>query len=180
MSLTKNLKFEKTSFLSKTNSAFIEQMYLKYANKDKDLPQSWKEYFDDLGDELNLVVDEIKGPSWSRNRSEQELKNIEKVNEKEKIEENQTQLQIKKDQKTFSSDQTQSNIDSIRAVELIRAYRLRGHLLEKLDPLGLKQTEYLEELHPEFNGFEKSDYKRNIFLNDVNNKKNYNISEILK
>ena len=42
MSLTKNLEFEKTSFLNKSNSAFIEQMYLKYVNNDKDLPKSWK------------------------------------------------------------------------------------------------------------------------------------------
>ena len=39
MSLSKNLEFEKTSFLSKSNSAFIEQMYLKFINKDDDLTQ---------------------------------------------------------------------------------------------------------------------------------------------
>ena len=51
--------------------------------------------------------------------------------------------------------------------------------MAKLDPLGLKKTEYLEELHPEYYGFKKSDYKREIFLNDVTNKKYSNISEIL-
>ena len=84
MSLTKNLEFEKTSFLNKSNSAFIEQMYLKYVNNDKDLPKSWKKYFDGLGDELNLIVDEIKGPSWSRNRSDQDFKKIKTINDKEK------------------------------------------------------------------------------------------------
>ena len=174
MSLTKNLEFEKTSFLNKSNSAFIEQMYLKYVNNDNDLPKSWKKYFDGLGDELNLIVDEIKGPSWSRNRSDQDFKEIKTLNDKEKNLD-------KKDQRiVHSSDQLQNNIDSIKAVELIRAYRLRGHLLAKLDPLGLKETEYLEELHPEYYGFKKEDYSRNIFLNGVTNKKNSNISEILK
>ena len=174
MSLTKNLEFEKTSFLNKSNSAFIEQMYLKYVNNDNDLPKSWKKYFDGLGDELNLIVDEIKGPSWSRNRSDQDFKEIKTLNDKEKNLD-------KKDQRiVHSSDQLQNNIDSIKAVELIRAYRLRGHLLAKLDPLGLKKTEYLEELHPEYYGFKKEDYSRNIFLNGVTNKKNSNISEILK
>jgi 2-oxoglutarate dehydrogenase E1 component len=79
----------------------------------------------------------------------------------------------------ISENNLQNNIDSIKAVELIRAYRLRGHLLAKLDPLGLKKTEYLEELHPEYYGFKKSDYKREIFLNGVTNKKYSNISEIL-
>jgi len=42
MSSTKNLEFEKTGFLSKSNSAFIEQMYLQYINRDPNLPDSWK------------------------------------------------------------------------------------------------------------------------------------------
>jgi len=48
MSLNKNLEFEKTSFLNKSNSTFIEEMYVRYINKDPDLPKSWKEYFDDF------------------------------------------------------------------------------------------------------------------------------------
>jgi len=64
MSLSKNLEFEKTSFLSKSNSAFIEQMYLKFINKDDDLPESWENYFEGIGDELNIIAKEINGPSW--------------------------------------------------------------------------------------------------------------------
>ena len=56
MSSSKNLEYQKTSFLSKTNSAFIEQMYLKFINRDSDLPQSWKDYFEDLKEEQNLVL----------------------------------------------------------------------------------------------------------------------------
>ena len=40
MSSTKNLEFEKTAFLSKSNSAFIEEMYLKYIDKDPYLEES--------------------------------------------------------------------------------------------------------------------------------------------
>ena len=46
MSSSKNLEFEKTSFLNKSNSAFIERMYLKFINKEADLPESWKDYFE--------------------------------------------------------------------------------------------------------------------------------------
>ena len=170
MSLTKNLEFEKTSFLTKSNSAFLEQMYLKYINKDLDLPSSWKNYFDDLGDELDLVVNEIKGPSWAPIKKQINI--VEKKPKKE-VHSNGSVKNV------ISENNLQSNIDSIKAVELIRAYRLRGHLLAKLDPLGLKKTEYLEELHPEYYGFKKSDYKREIFLNGVTNKKYSNINEIL-
>ena len=170
MSLTKNLEFEKTSFLTKSNSAFLEQMYLKYINKDLDLPSSWKNYFDDLGDELDLVVNEIKGPSWAP------IKKQINIVEKKPKKEVHSNVSVRN---VISEHNLQNNIDSIKAVELIRAYRLRGHLLAKLDPLGLKKTEYLEELHPEYYGFKKSDYKREIFLNGVTNKKYSNISEIL-
>ena len=170
MSLTKNLEFEKTSFLTKSNSAFLEQMYLKYINKDLDLPSSWKNYFDDLGDELDLVINEIKGPSWAPIKKQINI--VEKKPKKE-VHSNGSVKNV------ISKNNLQNNIDSIKAVELIRAYRLRGHLLAKLDPLGLKKTEYLEELHPEYYGFKKSDYKREIFLNGVTNKKYSNISEIL-
>ena len=170
MSLTKNLEFEKTSFLTKSNSAFLEQMYLKYINKDLDLPSDWKNYFDDLGDELDLVVNEIKGPSWAPIKKQINI--VEKKPKKE-VHSNGSVKNV------ISKNNLQNNIDSIKAVELIRAYRLRGHLLAKLDPLGLKKTEYLEELHPEYYGFKKSDYKREIFLNGVTNKKYSNISEIL-
>jgi len=145
-------------------------MYLKYINKDLDLPSDWKNYFDDLGDELDLVVNEIKGPSWAP------IKKQINIVEKKPKKEVHSNVSVRN---VISENNLQNNIDSIKAVELIRAYRLRGHLLAKLDPLGLKKTEYLEELHPEYYGFKKSDYKREIFLNGVTNKKYSNISEIL-
>ena len=30
-----------------------------------DLPDSWKRYFNEIGDELDVIVKEINGPSWS-------------------------------------------------------------------------------------------------------------------
>ena len=64
MSSSKNLEFEKTSFLSKSNSAFIEQMYLKFINKDADLAESWKNYFEGMGEDPSMMAKEINGPSW--------------------------------------------------------------------------------------------------------------------
>ena len=65
MSSSKNLEYKKTSFLSKSNSAFIEEMYMKFVNNDPNLPESWREYFNEIGDEADDVVKEINGPSWS-------------------------------------------------------------------------------------------------------------------
>ena len=78
MSISSNRKFEETSFLSKSNSSFIEQMYLKYLNKDTNLPDGWKKYFENLNEETSIAIKELKGPSWgikSKYKKEQ-LENI--------------------------------------------------------------------------------------------------------
>ena len=81
MSSSKNLEFEKTAFLSKSNSAFIEEMYLKFVNNDPSLPDSWKIYFDQIGDEADIILNEINGPSWSPSKkvSIRKLQNSSKI-----------------------------------------------------------------------------------------------------
>ena len=61
----------------------------------------------------------------------------------------------------------QATKDSVRAIMLIRAYRMRGHLHAKLDPLGLAPRGDHEELHPQHYGFEEKDWDRPIFLDNV-------------
>ena len=63
MSSSKNLEFEKTGFLSKSNSAFIEQMYLQYINRDPNLPSSWKNYFEEIGEEIDTICLLYTSPS---------------------------------------------------------------------------------------------------------------------
>ncbi len=166
MSSSKNLEFKKTGFLSKSNSAFIEQMYLQYINRDPSLPESWKDYFDEIGDEVDIIVKEINGPSWSPKKDKISIQNLNKT-----FEENGqiNELEIIK-----------SNANSIKAVAMIRSYRQRGHLIAKLDPLGMMKSEYLDELHPESYGFKKDDYTKKIFLDGVTNKQYSNIREILQ
>jgi 2-oxoglutarate dehydrogenase E1 component len=175
MSSSKNLEFEKTSFLNKSNSAFIEQMYLKFINKDKDLPKSWLNYFEGLGDELNVIAKEINGPSWGPAKSKVDIDELQKKIDQEEQNSSKNLDQINVNQ----NDLSRSNGDSIKAVALIRSYRQRGHLIAKLDPLGLLDSEYLDELHPESYGFKKEDYKKKIYLDGVINKEHSNIREIL-
>ena len=165
MSSSKNLEYQKTSFLNKSNSVFIEQMYLRFINKDSDLPESWKNYFEGIGEELDVIVKEINGPSWSP---------------KKRVEIDEINLSVKKNISEINQkDLIRSNGDSIKAVSLIRSYRQRGHLIAKLDPLGLLKAEYLDELHPDSYGFKKEDYKKKIYLDGVINKQHSSIREIL-
>ena len=179
MSSSKNLEFEKTSFLNKSNSAFIEQMYLKFINKDSDLPESWANYFEGIGEELNVIAKEINGPSWGPDKNKiniDELQNKIEEEDKNTFENNKVDTSEKFNFQLLAD----SNKDSISAVALIRAYRLRGHLLADLDPLDMRVSEYLDELHPDFYGFKKENYDKKIFLNGVINRKYANIKEILK
>ena len=165
MSSTKNFELKETAFLSKSNSNFIEEMYLKFVNNDPELPDSWRNYFSEIGDDEDIIVKEINGPSWSPSKKVSINKHLNFKNE------NSEQSSI---------DLIKSNANSIKAVAMIRSYRQRGHLIAKLDPLGLLKSDYLDELHPESYGFKKEDYQKNIFLDGVINKQNSNINEILK
>ena len=65
MSSSKNLEQEKTSFLNKSNSAFIEDMYIRFIENDPNLPESWKKYFDTLDDDIQSVqkrLSDLKNP----------------------------------------------------------------------------------------------------------------------
>ena len=175
MSSSKNQEFEKTSFLSKSNSAFIEQMYLKFINKDKNLPESWFNYFKDLGDELNIIAKEINGPSWGPSKIKVDIDELQK-----KIDQSEQKLSKKINQTSLNqNDQSRSNEDSIKAVAMIRSYRQRGHLIAKLDPLELLKSDYLDELHPQSFGFKKEDYQKKIYLGGVTNRDYSSIKEIL-
>jgi len=175
MTSSKNLEYKKTSFLSKSNSAFIEQMYLKFINKDSNLPESWRNYFLDIGEEIDLVAKEINGPTWSREKKKIDLDEIQK-----NIDNEEQKLSVEKQNNYIDkTDFIKENRDSIRAVSLIRSYRQRGHLISKVDPLEIRESEYLDELHPSSYGFNKDDYQKRIYLDGITNKKYSNISEIL-
>ena len=82
------------------------------------------------------------------------------------------------DKKT-SQDSESSKSESIKAIALIRAYRIRGHLIANLDPLGMMERKYLHELHPEDHGFKKEDYNKKIFLGSYMDSGYATINEIL-
>ena len=152
-------------------------MYLNIINKEADLPESWKDYIEGIVDELNIVAKEINGPSWGPKKNKVDIDELQKkIDQKENNLENKL---VDRSEKFNYQLLANSNKDSISAVSLIRAYRLRGHLLANLDPLGMRESDYLDELHPAFYGFKKENYDKKIFLNGVINRKDATIKEIL-
>ena len=60
-----NIIFEKTSFLQGSNSPFIKDLYLQYLENSETVPKSWKEFFDGLDEDKEIILKEILGQSWS-------------------------------------------------------------------------------------------------------------------
>ena len=164
MTSSKNIEFKKTSFLNKSNSAFIEEMYIKYIEKDPNLPKSWREYFKDLNDDIESIIKEVEGPSWAQRKKV----NLDKITN-----------ELAGQNQNISTSQS-SITQSIKAIALIRAYRIRGHLIANLDPLGMMERNYIHELHPEDHGFKKEDYGKKIFIGSYLNTTFASINEILQ
>ena len=151
-----NITFKKTSFLSGINSEFINQFYSDYLSDPKSLPESWRNFFEGLSDDEKLILKDLKGPSWS---PEKKIKKVDiKINDLEKNQ--STEI-------NSSASVKEASKDSVRAIMLIRAYRIRGHLIANLDPLSIQKKEEHPELKPETYGFTKKDYNRKIFLDGV-------------
>ena len=169
MSTSKNnITYKKTSFLIGNNSEFINEFYSDYLSDPKSLPESWRKFFDGLSDEQKLIYDDIKGPSWAPLRKRKKISlNLDK-NKNEKKEKD-SNLNIV----------NQATKDSVRAIMLIRAYRIRGHLIANLDPLSLQQKEEHPELRLETYGFSKKDYNRKIFLDGVLGLENGTLKQIV-
>ena len=147
--------------------------YLQYLNDPTTVPQSWKEFFDGLGEDQEVIQKEILGPSWAPKKN-----NTLKISAVEK--------DLTEGKETFINDTSvsQENYEkekeqSVRAIALIRAYRIRGHLIANLDPLGMMERKYLHELHPAAHGFKKEDYNKKIYLHEYMDRRYASINELL-
>ena len=152
-----NTIYKKTSFLAGNNSEFINEFYADYISDPNSLPESWRMFFEGLSDDEKLIYDNLNGPSWSREKKTKKPSSFLKQNNQ--ITESDTKLNL--------SSVKQASKDSVRAIMLIRAYRIRGHLIANLDPLSIQKKEEHSELKPENYGFTKKDYNRKIFLDGV-------------
>jgi len=166
-SLKDNNTFKKTSFLAGSNSKFIDEFYSEYLKDPSSLPESWKIFFDGLKENQETIFKNLNGPSWAPVKIKAYSK-IQKISDEKK-----TNIKI-------PAITEQSTKDSVRAIMLIRAYRIRGHLIANLDPLGILKREEHPELKPETYGFIQNDFNRMIYLDGVLGLRNANLNEIIK
>ena len=170
-----NDQFSLTSFLYGGNADYIEALHAAYLDDPESVDQEWRDFFGALKDDAGDIRKNAKGASWSRPswplQANGELVSaldgnwglVEKVVEK-KVKDKAAADGVK----VSPIDVMQATRDSVRAIMMIRAYRMRGHLHANLDPLGIaKPLEDYNELSPEAYGFTAADYDRPIFIDHV-------------
>jgi 2-oxoglutarate dehydrogenase E1 component len=169
-----NDQFSLTSFLYGGNADYIDALYAAYEDDPSSVDPEWQDFFAALKDDAGDVRKNAKGASWAKPSWPLQA-NGELVSALdgdwgivEKHIEKKVQNKAVMNGVTLSdADVHQATRDSVRAIMMIRAYRMRGHLHANLDPLGIAKLEDYNELSPENYGFTAADYDRPIFLDNV-------------
>src|SRR5262245_54228007 len=176
-----NAAFALSSFLQGTNATYIDEIYARYEKDPASVDSDWQEFFKSLKDAPADVRKNAEGPSWGRNNwplsPRDDLTSALDGNwiEVEKAIGGKIAAKAQEKAKAQGAEKAdvtpaelhQATRDSVRALMLIRAYRMRGHFHAKLDPLGIEAPRDREELDPRTYGFEESDFDRKIFLDHV-------------
>jgi 2-oxoglutarate dehydrogenase E1 component len=180
-----NAAFAHTSFLYGSNASYIEELHARYQADPQSVDAQWQAFFQSLKDEPRDVARNAQGPSWKRPSfidGDRDLlaaltgdwSAIEKtLGNKVKAKAQARGVEIS------AADVQQATRDSIHALMLIRAYRIRGHFHANLDPLGLEPPKNEEELDPRSYGFSDADLDRKIFLDKVLGLEFANLREIM-
>jgi 2-oxoglutarate dehydrogenase E1 component len=169
-----NAAFALSSFLQGTNAPYIDDIYARYEKDPGSVDTEWQEFFKSLKDQPADVRKNAEGPSWGRDNwplaPRDDLTSALDGNWPEVERAVGTKIAAKaqaKGNEVTAADVHQATRDSVRALMLIRAYRMRGHFHAKLDPLGIEAPRDREELDPRSYGFVESDFDRKIFLDHV-------------
>src|SRR5271168_5434830 len=169
-----NAAFALSSFFQGTNATYIDEIYARYENNPTSVDSEWQEFFKSLKDAPSDARKNAEGPSWARDNwplaPRDELTSALDGNWVEVEKAVGTKLAAKaqaKGSELTAADLHQATRDSVRALMLIRAYRMRGHFHAKLDPLGIEPARDREELDPRSYGFVEGDFDRKIFLDHV-------------
>ena len=182
---TENENFEQTSFLSGTNAAYVEELYAQYQENPKSVDSDWQTFFASLGDAPEDVLKSAQGASWAR-KDWPKPANGELVSALDSnwgaAEIDQPKIQSKISAALPGASDTDvraATLDSIRALMMIRAYRIRGHLDADIDPLDMRGESHHPELQPESYGFGPDDMDRRIFIDNVLGLEHATVREML-
>ena len=157
------------SAFSGANAAFLGEQYARWAANPHSVDPTFAELFSALNDDARAVLEEATGASWAPRHPEFE----------EEVRPAVAQHPRQAPPAALSSEQMRAaTIASLRALMLIRSYRVRGHLEARLDPLGLQIPRPHAELDPRSYGFTDNDLDQPIFIDNVLGRETATLREI--
>jgi 2-oxoglutarate dehydrogenase E1 component len=156
------------SLLNGNNAVFVSELYARYLENPAAVDPSWRGFFEDMHDDVRAVLGDMRGPSWAPRESRVIGDGLEAEAPPAPVAASYAPPAGMVPASQASSERVrQATLDSIRALMLIRSYRVRGHLEANLDPLGLAPRKPHPELDPRTYGFTEADLDRDIFINYV-------------
>jgi len=133
----------RSSHIAGGNATYVEDLYESYLKDPNGVPEQWRDYFDKLPRvESDIVQIEDVPHSVIRDRFAQ----ISKMRVR-------TEATVQHD-----SQATEYERKQVRVVQLISAYRQRGHQKARLDPLGLAEREDVQDLELSFHQLSTADF----------------------
>ncbi|MDX2096089.1 MAG: 2-oxoglutarate dehydrogenase E1 component [Alphaproteobacteria bacterium] len=163
--------FLENSYLYGANAAFIEELYARYVANPASVDASWQRFFASLGDAParqipwnQVPVGVIGQPDPDAPAAKADKKNGAATPAAPALDAAAIQDEA---------------LNALRAQQLIRAYRVRGHLLATLDPLGIETPTLHADLDPVTYGFSADDYGRSIYLGGNLGRERATLREIL-
>src|SRR5215831_492976 len=161
-----NEVLDTTSFLFGTNAGFIEALYAQYLSDPNSVDGTWRAFFEALGEKGLTATQLGEGPSWGRGKKPA-LENGELISA---LTADWGAPRKEPEPAATAAAGPAAAGDpqaSIRAIQLVRAYRVMGHLEANLDPLGLEKKKPHPQLQPSFYGFHEADLDKPIFIDGV-------------
>src|SRR5438105_14392407 len=147
------------TFLTGANAGFIAELYSRFLEDPNAGDESWRRFFSEMGEDASAALIELRGPVWSKPAPPMIGNGAAPAVDAEAP--------------------RHAAIDSISALNLIRAYRVRGHLEADLDPLGLEQRGPYPELDYHTYGFTEADLDREIFIGNLLGRERASLREIV-
>jgi 2-oxoglutarate dehydrogenase E1 component len=153
--------------LSPANAEFVAELYAQYRRDPSSVEASWSDFFAALPDQEATILGELKGASWAPRPQQKIIGNSWSDAPPAKPSKDAKSTTPAKAPDLAPEQLRQATQDSVRALLLIRSYRVRGHLSAQLDPLGLMQRDAHAELEPATYGFGPNDYDRPIYIDGM-------------